>query len=121
MRRLDEGGANNPGGKNQHTQEEEVKGDIVTIDQTEPTPAQKGNSLAYAHRRLARERPDLFERVCRGELSANAAMIEAGFRNSCNTACNNFGNGSGMVPCYDVSICNFIRCAVHVVHTRTGY
>ncbi len=31
-------------------------------------------------RRLARERPDLLERYERGELTANAAAIEAGFR-----------------------------------------
>ena len=31
-------------------------------------------------RRLARERPDLLERFERGELTANAAAIEAGFR-----------------------------------------
>ncbi len=54
---------------NQHT----CKGDNVT-------PAQKGNSKSYTLSRLERDRPDLFERVCGGELSANAAAIEAGFR-----------------------------------------
>lgn len=35
---------------------------------------------AYDLRRLAAHRPDLHERVCAGELSANRAAIEAGFR-----------------------------------------
>jgi hypothetical protein len=42
--------------------------------------AQQGNSLAYTLDRLQRERPDLFERVKAGEMSANAAAIAAGFR-----------------------------------------
>jgi hypothetical protein len=40
----------------------------------------RGNSRAYTLDRLARERPDLFEQVKAGKLSANAAAIEAGFR-----------------------------------------
>jgi hypothetical protein len=39
-----------------------------------------GNSAAAALRRLERHRPDLLARVLQGELSAHAAMIEAGFR-----------------------------------------
>ena len=39
-----------------------------------------GNSAAAALRRLERRRPDLLDRVLAGELSAHAAMIEAGFR-----------------------------------------
>jgi hypothetical protein len=35
---------------------------------------------AYTLSRLQRERPDLFEAVCKNELSANAAAIKAGFR-----------------------------------------
>ena len=35
---------------------------------------------AYALSRLKREAPKLFQAVCAGELSANAAAIEAGFR-----------------------------------------
>ena len=38
------------------------------------------NSKSGLLRRLARSRPDLLERVKRGELSANKAAIEAGFR-----------------------------------------
>ena len=39
-----------------------------------------GNGEDYTRRRLRRDRPDLYERVIEGELSANAAAIEAGFR-----------------------------------------
>jgi hypothetical protein len=39
-----------------------------------------GNSVDAALRRLRKSRPDLHARVLNGELSANAAMIEAGFR-----------------------------------------
>jgi hypothetical protein len=39
-----------------------------------------GNKAAYALRRLRNARPDLHARVLSGVLSANAAMIEAGFR-----------------------------------------
>jgi hypothetical protein len=44
--------------------------------------APTGNSAAAALRRLERHRRDLLERVLAGELSAHAAMIEAGFRNA---------------------------------------
>lgn len=40
----------------------------------------RGNSKSYTVSRLKRDRPDLFERVVAGELSANRAAIEAGFR-----------------------------------------
>jgi hypothetical protein len=40
----------------------------------------QGNSKSYTLDRLEREAPALFGRVCAGELSANAAAIEAGFR-----------------------------------------
>lgn len=39
-----------------------------------------GNSSDYTKLRLKRDRPDLYERVINGDLSANAAAIEAGFR-----------------------------------------
>lgn len=42
--------------------------------------AKQGTSRSYTLNRLKRERPDLFEKVCAGELSANAAAIKAGFR-----------------------------------------
>jgi hypothetical protein len=40
----------------------------------------QGTSLSYTLDRLKRERPDLFRRVVKKELSANAAAIEAGWR-----------------------------------------
>ena len=39
-----------------------------------------GTSRSYTLSRLQRVRPDLFKRVTQGELSANAAAIQAGFR-----------------------------------------
>jgi hypothetical protein len=42
--------------------------------------AQRGNSVAYTLTRLKREAPELHQAVCRGEMSANAAAIQAGFR-----------------------------------------
>ena len=44
------------------------------------TLSSQGNSKAYTVSRLKRDRPDLFEKVVAGELSANKAAIEAGFR-----------------------------------------
>jgi hypothetical protein len=46
---------------------------------TSPKP-KHGNSRAYTLSRLKRVRPDLFEKVCAKEMSANAAAIEAGIR-----------------------------------------
>jgi hypothetical protein len=40
----------------------------------------KGNSEAYALRRLRKDRPDLHARVLSGEFSAHGAMVKAGFR-----------------------------------------
>jgi hypothetical protein len=40
----------------------------------------RGTAREYALVQLAEARPDLHARVCGGELSANAAAIEAGFR-----------------------------------------
>jgi hypothetical protein len=44
------------------------------------TTSSQGTSKAYTVSRLKRDRPDLFEKVVAGELSANKAAIEAGFR-----------------------------------------
>jgi hypothetical protein len=41
---------------------------------------QQGTGKAYTLDRLKRDRPELFEQVCDGKLSANAAAIQAGFR-----------------------------------------
>ena len=42
--------------------------------------ARVGRGVTYTLRRLKRDRPDLLKRVVSGELSANAAAVEAGFR-----------------------------------------
>jgi hypothetical protein len=39
-----------------------------------------GNSVKAALRRLRKDRPDIHARVLAGEISANAGMVEAGFR-----------------------------------------
>lgn len=52
---------------------EERKGDNITL-------VQRGTHSAYTLARLERDRPELAQRVRKGELSANAAAIEAGFR-----------------------------------------
>lgn len=62
-------------GTNQHR---EVGGDNVTST-PDPKP-ERGNAALYTVRRLKRDRPDLAERVIAGELSPNAAAIEAGIR-----------------------------------------
>lgn len=51
---------------------------LVNFDNVQDSPT--GNSQAAALRRLRSQRPDLHERVISGELSANAAAVEAGFR-----------------------------------------
>jgi hypothetical protein len=56
-------------GVNQHS----AGGDNVTS-------SGRGNSPTYAVRRLMRDNPDLAERVGRGELTAHAAAVQAGFR-----------------------------------------
>lgn len=40
----------------------------------------QGNSKSYTVHRLERERPDLYEQVLTGDITPNAAAIEAGFR-----------------------------------------
>jgi hypothetical protein len=60
---------------------EDFNSNNITIDKTpSPPPADRGTSKSYTLNRLRREHAELFERVVAGELSANAAAIEAGFR-----------------------------------------
>jgi hypothetical protein len=40
----------------------------------------QGNASTYALRRLAKDRPDLHMQCLAGELTANAAMVQTGFR-----------------------------------------
>ena len=53
------------------------------------TTSSQGTSKAYTVSRLKRDRPDLFEKVVAGELSANKAAIEAGFRRRARTMSEN--------------------------------
>lgn len=58
----------------------EEGGDKSTHSNVMGAQSNQGNTRAYTVSRLKREAPALFERVKAGELSANAAAIEAGFR-----------------------------------------
>lgn len=58
-----------------HGGNRKTKNDNIIFDRPK-----QGTSRAYTLDRLQRERPDLFEQVKAGKLSANAAAIEAGFR-----------------------------------------
>lgn len=51
-----------------------------TVNNVDNKPRPRGNSQAATLRRLRKSRPDLHAKVLAGELSANAAAIEAGFR-----------------------------------------
>ena len=50
------------------------KKDIITLDDNQ------GTSRTYALRRLAKDRPDLHAQCLAGDLTAHAAMVQAGFR-----------------------------------------
>lgn len=58
---------------------EEANGEVEDQGNT-VTLKQRGNSNTYAEARLAKYRPDLYERVLADELSPHKAMVEAGFR-----------------------------------------
>ncbi len=73
------GGNNNPegiGGKSH--KEAIVNTDIISNDK--PRNEQHGTSLDYTLRRLRKESPMLHEKVLSGEITANQAAIEVGFR-----------------------------------------
>lgn len=62
---------------------------VTVVDQPDVIPIQPrdytreaptGNSVSYAVRRLKNNRPDLFEQVKTGELTAHGAMVAAGFK-----------------------------------------
>lgn len=53
---------------------------VDNVNEVEQQPRPDGNSRDAALRRLRDQRPDLHERVLAGEMSAHAAMVEAGFR-----------------------------------------
>jgi hypothetical protein len=52
----------------------------------------QGNSLAYTLDRLSRKHPKLYQRVIAGELSANAAAVQAGFRKKSKRKCPHCGH-----------------------------
>lgn len=62
----------NPTGANQHTG--------GTVDNIHGSDRPTGTSRDAALRRLRKDRPDLHARVIADELTAHAAMVEAGFR-----------------------------------------
>lgn len=73
-----------PGGQpgNTNAAADKTNSDNITIGNPlmRSASSPRGTSVSSAVRRLHRERPDLLGRVESGELSAHAAMIEAGFR-----------------------------------------
>lgn len=62
------------GGKNQHSDNPSL------LDNIQEAKAPTGTSKDAALRRLRKDRADLHEKVIAGEISAHAAMIDAGFR-----------------------------------------
>lgn len=72
-------------GTNQHTEIKEDADNISILpDMFTAKPkkrkASAGTSRAYTLSRLSKDRPDLFEKVCNKELTANAAAKLAGWR-----------------------------------------
>lgn len=71
-------GDGNPTGSNQYSKDGGERGTVDTINSSSNRPT--GTTRQAALRRLKKDRPDMHKRVLSGELSANKAMIEAGFR-----------------------------------------
>lgn len=69
-----DGGSNNPYGRNGKPKE------LITVDIINGDSRPTGTSAAATLRRLAKDAPELHAQVIAGELSPNAAAIEAGFR-----------------------------------------
>jgi hypothetical protein len=44
------------------------------------TLSERGTSKSYAHRKLCKDAPEIYQRVINGEISAHAGMVEAGYR-----------------------------------------
>lgn len=53
---------------------------VDNVNEVKPVERSSGNSRSYTVARLKRQAPELFEKVVSGELSANAAAVQAGFR-----------------------------------------
>jgi hypothetical protein len=58
----------------------DTRGENNTFDNIQDNPAPTGTSKNATLRRLRKDNPELHDKVVAGELSANAAAIEAGFR-----------------------------------------
>jgi hypothetical protein len=74
------GNVGNPTGTNQHQSKGGISNNITNSSSKEDPKPERGTSKSYTLSRLKRERKDLFESVCKGELTANKAAIQAGFR-----------------------------------------
>lgn len=59
-------------------------GNHSKTDNIQDAPAPSGTSRDAALRRLRKDRPDLLQQVVDGVMSANAAMVKAGFRKKLN-------------------------------------
>jgi hypothetical protein len=78
--KADHGGKRNPEGKNQHSEGDKFNNVKLDQNEGEEKNASMGNSKSYTLQRLERDAPELYEKVVADEMSANAAAIEAGFR-----------------------------------------
>ena len=67
-------------------------GDRSKGEQGDNVTLLRGNNPTYALKRLKRDRPDLAAKVIAGELSANAAAIQAGFRKQPKIICPKCGH-----------------------------
>lgn len=65
----------NPTGRNQHSPD---RGNVNNVNSSSQRPV--GNTETAALRRLRKDQPDLHAQVLAGELSAHAAMVQAGYR-----------------------------------------
>ena len=70
------GSKGNPTGNNQYSGNVSIT-NISTVEEGKPP---RGDTTDYTVRRLAKQRPDIHAKMLAGELSPNAAAIEAGFR-----------------------------------------
>jgi hypothetical protein len=66
----------NPTGNNQYTN----SGNINNVNVSTRQETSAGNSTPYTMRRLAKDAPELHKAVVSGDLSPNAAALQAGFR-----------------------------------------
>lgn len=73
---VEAGERGNPTGNNQYTNNGNINNVNVSIKQE----TSAGNSTPYTMRRLAKDAPELHKAVVSGELSPNAAALQAGFR-----------------------------------------